>query len=85
MKGTTPKVRPLAAWANTEKQGITIMESHNVLILPRNTHNKPSTICTTHNLPLIPNLFTISLEITTPIGLEKQLFIPKQATTIPVN
>ena len=44
------------------------MEHHN--ILPSNTHNKPATICTTHNLPLIPNLFPMSLETTPPCSDE---------------
>ena len=44
------------------------MEHHN--ILPSNTHNKPATICTTHNLPLIPNLFPMSSETTPPCSDE---------------
>lgn len=86
INGTTPKVSPQAAWTNTEKMSITVIDNGKEEIWPRIAHKTPPIVCTihqAHNLPLIPNRLAIRSEKIPPPGLAKKLAKPKLAAIIP--
>ncbi|WRX15283.1 hypothetical protein QQP08_008958 [Theobroma cacao] len=85
-KGTTPNVRPQAAWTKTEKIIITMMDALKDPTCPRMIQNTPPKVCIihkAHSLPRIPNLLAILSEIIPPAGLENKFAKPKLAAIIP--